>query len=57
VNLGVDQANVGSGPAQRPDQLTDPICRLTNGGPSAGSIRRRLRCRRSTRLAARRGTA
>jgi hypothetical protein len=24
VNLGVDQANVGSGPAQRPDQLTDP---------------------------------
>jgi len=24
VNLGVDQANIGSGPAQRPDQLTDP---------------------------------
>jgi len=24
VNLGVDQANVGSGPAQRPDQLKDP---------------------------------
>lgn len=24
VNLGVDQANVGSGPAQRPDQLRDP---------------------------------
>ena len=24
VNLGVDQANVGSGPAQRPDQSTDP---------------------------------
>jgi hypothetical protein len=23
VNLGVDQANIGSGPAQRPDQLTD----------------------------------
>ena len=24
VNLGVDQANIGSGPAQRPDQLADP---------------------------------
>jgi hypothetical protein len=24
VNLGVDQANIGSGPAQRPDQLSDP---------------------------------
>ena len=24
VNLGVDQANVGAGPAQRPDQLADP---------------------------------
>lgn len=24
VNLGVDQANVGTGPAQRPDQLSDP---------------------------------
>jgi hypothetical protein len=24
VNLGVDQANIGSGPAQRPDQLRDP---------------------------------
>ena len=24
VNLGVDQANIGAGPAQRPDQLTDP---------------------------------
>ncbi len=24
VNLGVDQANVGAGPAQRPDQLGDP---------------------------------
>ncbi len=24
VNLGVDQANVGSGPSQRPDQLRDP---------------------------------
>jgi hypothetical protein len=24
VNLGVDQANIGSGPAQRPDQLKDP---------------------------------
>jgi hypothetical protein len=24
VNLGVDQANVGTGPAQRPDQLRDP---------------------------------
>src|SRR5687767_9190646 len=23
VNLGVDQANVGAGPAQRPDQLRD----------------------------------
>lgn len=27
VNLGVDQANVGSGPAQRPDQLKDPNLR------------------------------
>jgi hypothetical protein len=24
VNLGVDQANIGAGPAQRPDQLGDP---------------------------------
>jgi len=24
VNLGVDQANIGSGPAQRPDQVGDP---------------------------------
>jgi len=24
VNLGIDQANVGAGPAQRPDQLQDP---------------------------------
>ena len=24
VNLGVDQANIGSGPAQRPDQREDP---------------------------------
>ena len=24
VNLGVDQANIGAGPAQRPDQLQDP---------------------------------
>jgi len=24
VNLGVDQANVGAGPAQRPDQMRDP---------------------------------
>ena len=24
VNLGVDQANIGAGPAQRPDQLRDP---------------------------------
>jgi hypothetical protein len=24
VNLGVDQANIGAGPAQRPNQLTDP---------------------------------
>jgi hypothetical protein len=24
VNLGVDRANVGAGPAQRPDQLSDP---------------------------------
>ena len=24
VNLGVDQANIGAGPAQRPDQLSDP---------------------------------
>jgi hypothetical protein len=29
VNLGVDQANVGAGPAQRPDQLHDP--NLTGG--------------------------
>ena len=24
VNLGVDRANIGAGPAQRPDQLSDP---------------------------------
>ena len=24
VNLGVDQANIGAGPAQRPDQIRDP---------------------------------
>ena len=33
VNLGVDQANVGAGPAQRPDQLRDP--NLPRGEPTA----------------------
>ena len=32
VNLGVDQANIGAGPAQRPDQLQDP--RLPGGDRS-----------------------
>jgi hypothetical protein len=32
VNLGVDQANIGAGPAQRPDQLRDP--NLPNGEQS-----------------------
>ena len=33
------------------------ICHQASGDPIAGSIRQRLRCRRPTRLAARRGTA
>jgi hypothetical protein len=33
VNLGVDQANVGAGPAQRPDQLRDPNLPATERTP------------------------
>jgi carboxypeptidase family protein len=33
VNLGVDQANIGSGPAQRPDQLKDPNLRAEERRP------------------------
>ena len=33
VNLGQDRANIGSGPAQRPDQIADP--NLPAGQPSA----------------------
>jgi len=33
VNLGVDQANVGTGPAQRPDQLRDPHLPRGNRSP------------------------
>ena len=46
VNLGVDRANIGAGPAQRPDQLGDPQPpRQASGRPSAGSTRRRSHCR------------
>ena len=57
VNLGVDQANIGAGPAQRPDQLRDPNLPAASARPSAGSTRRRSRCRRRSRSAARRATA
>ena len=44
VNLGVDRANVGAGPAQRPDQLARPeSSRRRSERPSAGSTRRRSR--------------
>ena len=33
VNLGVDRANVGAGPAQRPDQLRDPNLRGGDRSP------------------------
>jgi len=33
VNLGIDQANVGAGPAQRPDQLQDPNLRGADRTP------------------------
>ena len=38
VNLGVDQANIGAGPAQRPDQLRDPNLPSASERLSAGSI-------------------
>jgi Carboxypeptidase regulatory-like domain len=57
VSLGVDRANIGAGPEQRPDQLRDPICRLVNEQPIAGSIPAHSPCRRRSRLGVRRGTA
>ena len=33
VNLGVDQANIGAGPSQRPDQLRDPNLSATERTP------------------------
>ena len=46
-----------SGPAQRPDQSTDPNLPSGKRPPSDGSTRRHLRCRRRSRSAARRATA
>ena len=57
VNLGVDQANIGAGPSQRPDQMRDPNLPAGERRPSAGSIRPRSRCRRRSRSATRRATA
>ncbi len=34
MNLGIDRANIGAGPAQRPDQVGDP--NLAGGGRVAG---------------------
>jgi hypothetical protein len=34
VNLGVDRANIGAGPAQRPDQLHDPSLPSGERGPN-----------------------
>ena len=34
VNLGVDRANIGAGPAQRPDQLRDPNLPSGERGPN-----------------------
>ena len=36
VNLGVDQANIGAGPAQRPDQIRDP--NLPSGEQNRGAL-------------------
>lgn len=35
VNLGIDQANIGAGPAQRPDQLRDPNLPMSERTPEA----------------------
>ena len=57
MNLSVDRANIGAGPAQRPDQLRDPNLPAASGRRNAGSTRRPSRCRRRSRSAARRATA
>lgn len=36
VNLGVDQANIGAGPAQRPDQTGDPNLATGDRTPARG---------------------
>ena len=57
VNLGVDRANIGAGPAQRPDQLRDPNLTAAPAHRNTGSTRRRSRCQRRSPSAARLATA
>ena len=56
VNLGVDQANIGAGPAQRPDQIRDPNLPRARAA-DAWFDTPRSRCRRRSPSAARRATA
>ena len=52
------QANIGAGPAQRPDQIRDPNLPAGRANArSAGSTPARSRCRRRSPSAARRATA
>ena len=44
VNLGVDRANVGPGPAQRPERVGSTRISPAGGQPTAGSTRRSSRC-------------
>ena len=58
VNLSVDRANIGAGPAQRPDQLRDPEPAGRRADARAlVRHRRRSRCRRRSPSATRRATA
>jgi len=50
VNLGTDHANIGSGPAQRPDVAGDPNIGGA-GPPNNGSTRLCFRCLRHSHLA------
>ena len=56
VNLGTDRANIGAGPAQRPDMTCDPNQGRSPNGSSSGSIRAVSRCSRSSRSGMRHAT-
>ena len=57
VNLSVDRANIGAGPAQRPDQLRDPEPDRQRTDARALVRYRASRCRRRSPSATRRETA